>query len=90
VADLERIKRDIAEIAEHPKSVTLSKITRIADQLKMIGWEVSYRKTNETWVFYIQGEAFNICDHHRGSSQLKQVYVRKFLGAMINLRLHEG
>lgn len=89
MADLERIKRDIGKIAQRPKSVEFSEIKRIADQLKSLGWEVSYRRTNETWAFYIAGAVFTVSDHHPGSSQLKPVYVRKFLGAMISLQLYE-
>jgi hypothetical protein len=90
MADLEHIKGDIAGIAARPKGVTFSEIERIVKQLKAVGYSARYYKGDETWVFYVSGEKFTICDHHRGSQHIKPFYIKKFLGAMINLGLYEG
>ena len=89
MADLDRIKRDIAEIAGRPNAVAFAEITRIADQLQSLGYSVSYRKGTHAWIFRISGEAFTVSDHNRGRRQIKSVYVSKFVGAMINLGLYE-
>lgn len=89
MADLLRIKREIARIASRPNAVGFKEITWIADQLKMNGYTVNYRKATHAWVFRIGGETFNVSDHNRGSAHIKSVYVAKFLGAMINLELYE-
>lgn len=90
MADLEHIKGDIAGIAARPKAVTFSEIKRVVDQLKTNGYSARYYEAKETWVFYVGGEKFTVCDHHRGSQHVKSFYVKKFLGAMINLGLYEG
>ncbi len=86
--DIEHIKLDIAGIAGRPKAVSFAEIERIVGQLRDIGWSVRYRKGKETWIFYVEGEKFTVCEHNRGSAQLKPVYVKNFLRAMINLGLY--
>jgi len=88
MADIEHIKKDIAAIAGRPKNITFEEIEKVVKQLRGQGYSVRYYKGNETWVFYVGGEKFTVCDHNRGP-QLKPVYVKKFLGAMINLGLYE-
>lgn len=90
MADAEHIKHDIADIAGRPKAVTFAEIERIVKQLKGLGYSEKHYKGNETWVFYVGGEKFTVCDHHRGSQHIKSFYVKKFLGAMMNLGLYEG
>ncbi len=87
--DLEHIKRAIAAIAVRPKAVGFDEIVRVVRQLAELGWSAKWRKGNETWIFYVAGEKFTVCEHNRGSANLKPVYVKNFLKAMINLELYE-
>lgn len=88
-ARLERIKEAIRDVADRPRSVALDELKRIVDQLQMAGYSARYRRGTKHWVFYVGGEIITVSDHNPGSSQLKPVYVRKFLGAMIELGLLE-
>jgi hypothetical protein len=87
--DLERLKRSIAGIAARPRAVSFDEIERVVRQLEALGWSAKWRRGNETWIFYVAGEKFTVCDHNRGSAHLKPVYVKNFLKAMINLGLYE-
>ncbi len=89
MADIERIKRDIAEIAQRPRAVRFEEITRIVRQLKRIGWSTREHKGKETWIFYVGGEKFTVCEHNPGRQHIKMAYVHNFLRAMINLELYE-
>lgn len=89
MADLGRIKRDIADIASGPKSVRFQEIQRIVRQLGLAGWSVDSHKGKEAWIFWVQGETFTVSEHNPGNSQLKSCYVHNFLRAMINLGLYE-
>ena len=86
---VQRIKQDIAEVGQRPKAVCFDEITRILDRLKAVGFSAKYRKGKETWVFYIEGQKFTVCEHNTGSSHVKVCYVKNFLTAMANLGLHE-
>jgi hypothetical protein len=87
----ERVKRDIADIASRPKSVRFNEIENVVAQLSKLGYRVSSRKTREGVMFTVPPAApFNVCTHHRGSSQLNWAYVRDFLNAMTELQLYEG
>ena len=87
--DIEHIRRDIAGIASRPKAVSFEEIERIVRQLRDSGWSARWRKGKETWIFYVAGEKFTVCEHNRGSAHIKSVYVKNFLRAMINLGLCE-
>lgn len=90
MASLENVKQDIADIAGRDRNVRFSEIERIVNQLGVLGHSVRIKRTRETVFVMIDGERFTVCEHHRGSSQLKPVYVRAFLKAAINLGLYEG
>jgi hypothetical protein len=90
MADLDRLKREIAEIAERPNAVTFDEITRLADQLELNGYSVEYTKRTHGWLFVINEEIFGVSDHNHGRAQIKPKYVRNFLNAMINLGLYGG
>ncbi len=87
--DLAHIEADIADIASRPKAVRFAEIERVIKQLNGHGYSPRYYKGKEAWVFYVGGEKFTVCDHNRGSAYVKSVYVKKFVGAMINLGLYE-
>jgi hypothetical protein len=89
MANLERIKRDVADIAGRRKAVRFTEIQRVVNQLRLLGWSVRDYEGKEAWVFYVAGEKFSVCQHNRGSSHIKPKYVDNFIGAMINLGLYD-
>lgn len=88
--DIERLKRDIRDIANRPKAVAFEEIERIVNQLQLLGYSANSRPTKHGYIFRVDDEIFHVSKHNPGSSQLKVCYVREFLGAMINLGLYEG
>jgi hypothetical protein len=87
MTELDRLKHDIAEIAGRVRNVTSADIKRVISQLEKIGYEVRSRKTTHSILYVVGGAKFAICEHHKGSRQLKPVYVRAFLDAMVKLEL---
>jgi hypothetical protein len=89
MADLERLKKEIADIARRPKAVRFAEIDRIVNQLGILGFDTAVRRGKETVLFRVEGERFGVCDHNPGRQHVKRVYVKEFLGAMANLGLYE-
>ena len=89
MADVERIKREIAEIAGRPHAVRFAEIDRIVSQLATLGYEVDKRRISDGWLFSVDGYRFSVVTHNRGRSQIKAVYVKAFLVAMMELALYE-
>ena len=87
MADPDRIKDDIREIAASPKNVRLSDIERIVTQLGAAGFSTSARPVRHGHLYTVEGESFAVCAHRPGSSQVKVCYVKAFLGAMETLGL---
>jgi hypothetical protein len=89
MADIEKVKRRIAEIAQKRNNVTDSEIEWVVNQLKLNGFKVRKpRKTTHGILYGINSVRFSICVHHSGK-QLKPAYVGVFLNAMIELGLYE-
>lgn len=89
MADQERLKRDIAELAGRPKNVRFEEIERIVKQLGVLGHDTSIRRCKETVLFRVGEERFGVCDHNPRSQHVKRVYVKGFLRAMAVLGLYE-
>jgi hypothetical protein len=88
MAVADKIKARISEIADRPKNVTLTDIEWVMNQLRQFGnVEVS---SNGHWRLYcLDGEAFSVCPHHKGSKQIKPCYVSNFLNVMIKTGWYE-
>lgn len=90
MASLDHVKKEIARIAERGRNnVTVSEIERVVNQLSSNGYTIDQRKTSHGVLFQINGQAFHVCTHHRGSSQVKACYVKDFIKAMIQLELYD-
>jgi predicted RNA binding protein YcfA (HicA-like mRNA interferase family) len=89
MADIERLKTEIQELAGRIKSVRFAEIERIVNQLERLGFSVARRRTSDGWFFKVSGARFSVVVHNRGQSQLKSCYVREFLIAMMELDLYE-
>lgn len=87
MADLERIKRDIAEMANRPNGVSFDEIERIVNQLSAVGYATQSKKGKESHLFRINKTRFTVCPHNPKRKHLKAVYVKNFLKAMIELEL---
>lgn len=84
-----KVKAFIKEIAGRPKNVTEDEIHWIVDQLTSLGLETSRDSNGHQVMYVVAGEQFGVCTHHRGSKQIKNCYVRKFLAAMANIGWYE-
>lgn len=89
MADVERIKERIGEIAGRRKNVTLADIEWVANQLEINGYRVSCRKNSHQRLYTVDGLRFGVCDHKHGGKQIKACYVDDFMSAMTELGLYE-
>jgi hypothetical protein len=90
MASLDRIKADIADLAQRPNAVRFEEIERIIDQLQRIGYEVSARQATHGKLFRVgKNQPFMAARPNSGDSHIRSVYVRVFLEAMITLGLFE-
>jgi hypothetical protein len=84
---LERIKRDIAEIAKRPRSVEFDEIARIVDRLGRVGFATMSKPGTHSHLFRVGDQIFTVCRHNPRRKELKVAYVNNFLNAMIALEL---
>jgi hypothetical protein len=89
MADLDKIKKRLAEIAARPKNVTLPEIEWVIDQLSDHRFRVTKRDATHGKLFSVGSKRFMINHHNPGSSQVKAYSVKDFLDAMIELGLYE-
>src|SRR5262245_50202948 len=87
--DLEKIKKEIADIASRPNGVEFSEIDRIVRHLGTIGYRVSSRAGTHLHLFVVGSERFTVCKHNPKRKELKSVYVRNFLTTMTALELYD-
>ncbi|MHB1796452.1 MAG: hypothetical protein ACYCPO_15965 [Acidobacteriaceae bacterium] len=83
MASEEKIRERIREIAGRKNNVDAAEIDWVMNQLKQFG-NVSVETENvhiKMWRF--DDEIFSICPHTKGGRQLKPVYVKNFLNAMM-------
>jgi hypothetical protein len=93
MADIERIKRDIAQLASRRRAVRFEEIERLVRQLGLLDFKVEHRRTNETHLFRVahvkRGTCrFGVCSHNSGRKHVKAAYVTVFLDAMAELGLY--
>ena len=88
MAQPDKIKKTIAEIAQRRKNVTLSEIEWVVNQLKEF-YEVQVRTNDHATLFRIDQYRFNVCSHNPGEKQIKAIYVDTFLDVMSELGWYE-
>jgi hypothetical protein len=90
MATRERIVREVADIAQHPKAVTFEEIERIVNHIKGLGEvPVDGRKTKHGYQYTIGPKIFSVCHHNPGSKHIKKCYIEDFLDAMVDLGFYE-
>ncbi|MGA3023139.1 MAG: hypothetical protein ABSF98_00065 [Bryobacteraceae bacterium] len=90
MAELEKVRNRIREIAGRTRNVALSEIKEVLRELSQHGFTVySWPAGGHAEIFQVDDETFSICTHHRGSKQLKACYVREFIRVMIKLGMYE-
>ena len=73
---LERIKCDIKKIAQQPAATRFREIERVVRQLGETEYDVSSRRTNETYLFRVGDQRWSVCRHNRTDS--KAVEINRF------------
>jgi hypothetical protein len=86
---LDKVKEAIRGLAHRTANVEIEELIGIVESLGPLGYSVRVRKANHGALLAIDDQRVNVCFHNRGSKQLKPVYVRQFLRAMIELGLYE-
>ena len=89
MADIERIRAEIADLATRPNGVRFEEIERMVNQLGLAGFDVHSRRAKETVLFRVNEHRFGVSDHNPGRQHVKAVYVKGFLKVMAMLGLHE-
>jgi hypothetical protein len=89
MAELVRIKTEIAQLAARRKSVRFSEIEKLVAQLKGLGFRVDSRRVRHGTMFLVGDRTFQITSHNRGSGHIKSCYVDTFLDAMTDLGLFD-
>lgn len=90
MADINKIKNRIRDIALRPHNVDLSEVEWVVKQLGAVDdYKTSARKNVHQVLFRVNGERFGVCSHNPGSSKIKACYVRAFLDAMEKVGLYE-
>jgi hypothetical protein len=94
MASIEKVRSEIARIAQQRKNTTAAEIKWVVDQLGINGYVARSRNTSDG-VLYTVGSAqlgvrrFGVCTHNRGNKQVKECYVDDFIEAMIEIGLYE-
>lgn len=90
MADIEKIKQTIADIAQRRNNVTVSEIEWVISRLREHGFDVREgRKTKHGTLYGVGARRFGVCTHHPGGKQVKACYVDDFADAMIEIGLYE-
>jgi len=89
MAEVDKVKERIAELANRRKNVTLQEIEWVVKQLGINGFETSCRTATHNRLFRVGTRRFAVCCHNPGSRQVKGCYVDEFLDAMSELGLYE-
>ena len=88
----ERVRAAIAKIDKGRRSVRLADIDRVITHLRDdLGYAVSKSGKNNHFTYTVadgdESYGFQVCDHHKGQSQLLVCYVTQFLNCMSALGL---
>jgi hypothetical protein len=87
MAELDRIKERIRDIADRKESVTLSEIKWVVDRLGEHHYRVTDRKATHGILFGVGSTRFMVNCHNKGSKQVKAYSVQDFATAMMELGL---
>jgi hypothetical protein len=88
MADLEKIKERIQDIAQRPRNVELSEIEWVANNLANCGYAVKSKDARHGKLFQVNGQTFMV-NHHTGNKQVRSYSVKDFISAMIELSLYD-
>jgi len=86
---IEKVRAFISEIAGRPNNVTAEEIGWVVERLGNLGLTTSKISNGHQVMYNVEGQQFGIATHHRGASQIKACYVRRFLAAMSNIGWYE-
>jgi len=89
MASIEKIKAEIAQIAQRRKNTTSSDIEWVVNQLKQNGYAVRSRSLSDGVLYGVGSVRFSVCTHNPGNKQVKPCYVDAFLEAMIEIGMYE-
>lgn len=89
MAELQKIKERIRELAERKENVTLSEIEWVVNRLGEHGYRISSRPATHGKLFGVGATRFMVNCHDRGNKQVKRYSVQSFADAMIDLELYE-
>ena len=89
MADIDKIREKIAEIADRPKNVTFSEIEWVVNRLSEHGYAVEMRDARHGKLIQVDSQTFMVNYHNPGNKQIKAYSVMDFIGAMIELGLYE-
>jgi hypothetical protein len=89
MADLQKIKERIRELAGRRHNVKLAEIEWVVNQLGSNGLPTKIRNNGHQTLFSVGPRRFGVCSHNPGNAQVKACYVDSFIDAMIELELYE-
>ena len=89
MATIERIKADIAELANRPNGVEFDELTRIVRQLGEVGYSIQMKPGKHSYLLRVNDQRATVCKHNPRRKHLKPAYVREFLDMMTALGLFE-
>jgi hypothetical protein len=89
MAELEKIKQRIRELAARRNNVKLAEIEWVVNQLGRNGFVTNTRSNGHQTLFRAGSVRFGVCSHNPGSAQVKACYVDAFVEAMMALELYE-
>jgi hypothetical protein len=89
MTNVDRIRTEIAQIAQRRKNTTAAEIKWVVDQLAMNGYAVKSRKLSDGVLYTVESVRFSVCTHNRGNKQIKACYVDDFLQRMIEIGLYD-
>ena len=89
MAELNKIKNRIRDIADRRHNVRLAEIEWVVRQLGLNGYNTNARDNGHSTLFRVNNRRFGVCSHNPGGAQVKACYVDEFIAAMIDLGLYE-
>lgn len=87
MAELARLKTEIAGLAGHRKTVRMADIERIVGQLAKLGYETKSKTVRHGTLFKVADQTFQVSAHSKSGSYVLKAYVDNFLEAMLSLGL---
>jgi hypothetical protein len=90
MADLNKIRERIREIARRRQNVELSEIEWVVNQLEQQGYVVTATDARHGKLFRVgSSQPFMVNHHNRGNKQVKAYSVKDFIDRMIDLDLYD-